>query len=101
MLEQLHDHARTFQLQKRPDRQLLVRQLHVELVAVAVELRHEHERFVDEVGQLELLDGSKRVLGACDDDDLLRALEEFDALRVIAHVVERIDQVDFVVHEHI
>ena len=56
---------------------------------------------VDEIGQLELLGGSKRVLGACDDDDLLRALEELDALCVIAHVVERVDQIHFVVHEHI
>ena len=101
VLEQLHDHARALQLQKRPDRQLLVRQLHVELVAIAVELRHEHERLIDEVGQLELLGGGERVLGAGDDDDLLRTLEQLDPLRVVTHVVERVDQVDFIVHEHI
>ena len=101
VLEQLHDHARALQLQKRPDRQLLVCQLHVELVAIAVELRHEHERLIDEVGQLELLGGGERVLGAGDDDDLLRTLEQLDPLRVVTHVVERVDQVDFIVHEHI
>ena len=41
------------------------------------------------------------MLGAGDDDDLLRALEELDALRVVAHIVKRVDQVDFVVHEHV
>lgn len=46
VLEQLHDHARALQLQERTDCQLLVRQLHIELVAVAVGLRHEHERLI-------------------------------------------------------
>lgn len=41
------------------------------------------------------------MLGAGDDDDILRAFKELDALRVVAHIVERIDQVDLIVHEHI
>ena len=41
------------------------------------------------------------MLGAGDDDDILRAFKELDALRVVAHIVKRIDQVDLVVHEHI
>ena len=41
------------------------------------------------------------MLGAGDDDDLLRTLEQLDPLRVVTHVVERVDQVDFIVHEHI
>ena len=78
-----------------------MRQLHIKLVAVAVGLRHEHERLVHEVRQLELLCRGEAVLGAGDDDDILRAFKELDALRVVAHIVERIDQIDLIVHEHI
>ena len=38
---------------------------------------------------------------ASDDDDILRHLEKLDALRVELHVVERIDQIQLVVQQHL
>ena len=89
------------ELQKRLHTQVLTGKLAVELVAVGIAVIHQDKWMRDKVCKVDVAAFGKRIFRVRHDDYVLLRFKDLDELRVEDLLVERIDDVELVFHEHL